>query len=93
MSVFLQKNDDCACTMCKFVYNMGMAIKIRDLVAILNSQGFEQTKFGKGSHRRFKHRATGVSVTLPGKDGDDAKIYLERHVRKAIEDVATRLGE
>ena len=93
MSVFLQKNDDYACTMCKFVHNMGMAIKIRDLVAILNSQGFEQTKFGKGSHRRFKHRDTGVSVTIPGKDGDDAKIYLERQVRKAIEDVATRLGE
>lgn len=70
-----------------------MAIKTRELVALLKSRGFELTKNGKGSHRRFKHRATGVSVTIAGKDGDDAKIYLERHVRKAIEDVATRLGE
>ena len=66
-----------------------MATKIRNLVACLLSHGFELTKFGKGSHRRFKHRASGVSVTIPGKDGDDAKSYLERQVRKALEAVAT----
>ena len=66
-----------------------MATKIRNLVACLLSNGFELTKFGKGSHRRFKHRASGVSVTIPGKDGDDAKSYLERQVRKALESVAT----
>ena len=66
-----------------------MATKIRNLVACLLSHGFELTKFGKGSHRRFKHYASGVSVTIPGKDGDDAKGYLEKQIRKAIEAVAT----
>lgn len=70
-----------------------MATKIRNLVASLMSQGFELTKFGKGSHRRFKHHPTGVSVTIPGKDGDDAKSYLEKQVRQAIENVATRSGD
>ena len=66
-----------------------MATKIRNLVAILKSHGFELTKFGKGSHRRFKHKASGVSVTIPGKDSDVAKIYLEKQVQKALKDVAT----
>ena len=65
---------------------MGMATKIRDLVAILERNGFELTKFGKGSHRR-------VSVTIPGKDSDVAKIYLEKQVQKALKDVATGRGE
>lgn len=72
---------------------MSMATKIRNLVAKLERNGFELTKFGKGSHRRYKHRASGVSVTIPGKDGDDAKIYLEKQVQKALKDVATGKGE
>ena len=70
-----------------------MATKIKDPVAILERNGFELTKFGKGAHRKFKRSASGVSVTIPGKDGDDAKIYLEKQVQKALKDVATGRGE
>ena len=64
----------------------------KKLVALLERNGFELTKFGKGSHRRYKHSASGVSVTIPGKDSDDAKIYLEKQVQKALKDVATGRG-
>lgn len=40
---------------------------------------------GKGSHRNFSH-ATGVSVTLSGQEGEDAKRYQERAVAQAISD-------
>ncbi|WP_165231767.1 type II toxin-antitoxin system HicA family toxin [Aquisphaera insulae] len=42
---------------------------------------------GKGSHRKFTHPNYPGAVTLSGKDGDDAKIYQERQVERAIEEV------
>ena len=52
-------------------------------MAELKSAGFID-RGGKGSHRNFKH-PSGVKITLSGKQGDDAKPYQERDVRKAIE--------
>ena len=69
-----------------------MATRIRDIVAELIRNGFEQTKHGKGSHRRYKHRESGISATIPGKDGDDAKPYLIKQIREKISK-ATAVGE
>jgi predicted RNA binding protein YcfA (HicA-like mRNA interferase family) len=65
---------------------MGMPRKIRELKADLRKAGFvEQRDRGKGSHSFWVHPAwRGKSVTIPGRDGDDAKDYLEKHVREAI---------
>lgn len=61
-----------------------MPRKIRELRAELARAGFRRnTKRGKGSHTWWEH-PTGVVANIPGKDGDDAKQYLEKHVRGAI---------
>jgi predicted RNA binding protein YcfA (HicA-like mRNA interferase family) len=39
---------------------------------------------GKGSHTWWEH-STGVTVNLAGHDGDDAKPYMEKQVRAAIQ--------
>ena len=41
-----------------------MPPKIRELIAILESAGFEN-QGGKGSHRNYKHPNVGTSVTIP----------------------------
>lgn len=41
---------------------------------------------GKGSHRNYEH-PKGARVTISGKEGDDAKHYQEKLVRKAIQEV------
>lgn len=69
-----------------------MPIKIREIVAELTANGFVLTKGGKGSHRRYKHQASGLSATICGKDGDDAKPYLVKQVRATI-GKATGKGE
>lgn len=63
-----------------------MPRKIRDLVGDLVDAGFVE-RDGKGSHRNFIHPALARLVTIPGRDGDDAKRYLERAVRSAISEV------
>jgi predicted RNA binding protein YcfA (HicA-like mRNA interferase family) len=42
---------------------------------------------GKGSHRKFTHVDYSGAVTVSGKDGDDAKQYQEKQVKRAIEEV------
>jgi predicted RNA binding protein YcfA (HicA-like mRNA interferase family) len=37
---------------------------------------------GKGSHRNYLH-PRGVRITISGNEGDDAKHYQERDVKKA----------
>lgn len=39
---------------------------------------------GKGSHRKFTHPAVKIPAIIPGRDGDDAKAYLERHIAEKI---------
>lgn len=62
-----------------------MPRKIRDLIKDLTDAGFEN-RGGKDSHRNFVHEKVDKPVTVPGKMGDDAKQYLERAVKRAIEE-------
>lgn len=57
---------------------------IRQLLADLERAGFVN-RGGKGSHRNYEH-PRGPRVTVSGREGDDAKHYQERLVRKAIEE-------
>lgn len=41
---------------------------------------------GKGSHRNFTHPELARPITISGKLGDDAKLYQEKAVKKAIEE-------
>lgn len=62
--------------------------KVRDLVKDLRAAGFELVSGGaKGSHRKFTHVKYPGAVTVSGKDGDDAKNYQEKQVKRAIEEV------
>ncbi len=61
-----------------------MRRKIRELIAELEKAGFEN-RGGKGSHRNFRHLLANVKITISGKQADDAKIYQERDVKRAIE--------
>jgi predicted RNA binding protein YcfA (HicA-like mRNA interferase family) len=61
-----------------------MPRKIRDLISDLTRAGFSN-RGGKGSHRNFEH-PSGFRVTISGREGDDAKPYQEREVKKAVED-------
>jgi predicted RNA binding protein YcfA (HicA-like mRNA interferase family) len=63
--------------------------KVRELVKDLHDAGFSLVPGGgKGSHRKFTHPHYVGAVTLSGKDGDDAKKYQDKQVKRAIEDVA-----
>jgi len=41
---------------------------------------------GKGSHRNYVHPTTGAVVTVCGQAGDDCPRYLERQIKKALEE-------
>lgn len=69
-----------------------MATRVRDIVAELIKAGFRPTGRGKGSHRQYKHDNSGITATICGKDGDDAKPYLIKQVRAKISQ-ATAVGE
>jgi predicted RNA binding protein YcfA (HicA-like mRNA interferase family) len=57
------------------------------MVKDLRDAGFELVPGGKGSHRKFTHANYPGAVTISGKDGDDAKKYQEKQVKRAIEEV------
>ena len=59
-----------------------MPPKIRELINKLKSSGFKN-RGGKGSHKNFKHPC-GICITISGKPGDDAKLYQEKDVKKAL---------
>ena len=65
-----------------------MPRKIRELVKDLRDAGFSLVAgAGKGSHKKFMHANFEGAVTLSGQDGEDAKEYQEKQVRRAIEEV------
>ena len=53
---------------------------------MLRKSGFTQRP-GKGSHTNWTHPNYTGRVTIAGKDGSDAKRYLEKEVTRAIEEV------
>ncbi|MEO0534515.1 MAG: type II toxin-antitoxin system HicA family toxin [Cyanobacteria bacterium P01_A01_bin.123] len=57
-----------------------MPKKIRELKAMLLKAGFD-CKPGQGSHTRWRHSLLPEHpLTLSGKDGSDAKPYIEKEV-------------
>ncbi len=60
-----------------------MPKKIRELKEMLRKSGFAERP-GKGSHTNWTHPDYAGRVTIAGKDGSDAKRYLEKEVKQAI---------
>jgi predicted RNA binding protein YcfA (HicA-like mRNA interferase family) len=63
-----------------------MPKKIRELKQMLRKSGFTERP-GKGSHTNWTHPDYRGKVTIAGKDGSDAKPYLEKEVEQAIKQV------
>ncbi|OCQ96873.1 hypothetical protein BCD64_14835 [Nostoc sp. MBR 210] len=60
-----------------------MPRKIRELKAQIAREGFIYlSKRGKGSHERWRHPLLGKTLTIPGKDGDDVPLYLEKQLAR-----------
>jgi predicted RNA binding protein YcfA (HicA-like mRNA interferase family) len=62
-----------------------MPRKIRELIRDLEQAGFVN-RGGKGIHRKYSHAKVAKSVIVSGGEGDDAKSYQERDVKRAIEE-------
>lgn len=62
-----------------------MPRKIRELIRDLERAGFTN-RGGKGSHRNFAHPKVKRTVVIAGKEGDDAKDYQERAIKRAIKE-------
>ena len=60
-----------------------MPKKIRELKKLLRKYNFIERP-GKGSHTNWTHPDYPGRITIPGKDGSDAKKYLEKEVETAI---------
>lgn len=62
-----------------------MPRKIRELKAQIVHEGFVYLpKRGKGSHERWRHPLLNKTLTIPGKDGDDVPLYLEKQLDKLL---------
>ena len=63
-----------------------MPKKIRELKAMVAKVGYVlQPGRGKGSHTFWKHPLLmSEPLTIPGKDGDDAPLYLERNIQRVL---------
>lgn len=59
--------------------------KVRDLIRELERAGFID-RGSKGSHRNYLHHK-GITVTISGHLGDDAKPYQEKDVRRALAEI------
>jgi predicted RNA binding protein YcfA (HicA-like mRNA interferase family) len=67
-------------------WDWSMPRKIRELVRDLKKAGWCQVSGGKGDHRKFKHDKARIFVIIPDADHKDAKPYLEKQIRKAIDE-------
>jgi predicted RNA binding protein YcfA (HicA-like mRNA interferase family) len=67
-----------------------MPRKIRELRSALSKAGFQVVRT-KGSHQRWVHPLLPeFPITIAGKDGDDAKTYLEKLVKTALNTLKER---
>ncbi|WP_363319110.1 type II toxin-antitoxin system HicA family toxin [Microcoleus sp. PH2017_01_SCD_O_A] len=44
-------------------------------------------KRGKGSHERWRHPRLKKTLTIPGKDGDDVALYLEKQLAQLLSEL------
>lgn len=63
-----------------------MPKKIRELKSLLLQVGFTY-KPAKGSHSKWMHPQLPKAIIIAGKDGSDAKPYLEKQVNEALEEL------
>ncbi|RCJ23469.1 hypothetical protein A6S26_02690 [Nostoc sp. ATCC 43529] len=63
-----------------------MPKKIRELKSLLLQAGFTY-KPAKGSHSKWMHPQLPKAIIIAGKDGSDAKPYLEKQVNEALEEL------
>jgi predicted RNA binding protein YcfA (HicA-like mRNA interferase family) len=63
-----------------------MPPKVRQLIDDLIAFGCID-RGGKGRHRNFTHPKLSRPITVSGKQGDDAKPYQIKAVRKALKDI------
>ena len=56
-------------------------MKVRDLVALIESDGWSQVRM-KGSHRQFRHASKPGTVTIAGKPGIDIPLGTLNSVLK-----------
>lgn len=63
-----------------------MPKKIRELKAMVVKAGYVlRPGRGKGSHTYWKHPLLPEEpLTIPGKDGDDAPLYLEKNIQRVL---------
>lgn len=60
-----------------------MPKKIRELKSLLLKAGFTFQP-AKGRHSKWTHSQLSQSIIIAGKDGSDAKPYLEKQVTEAL---------
>lgn len=67
-----------------------MPKKIRELKAMVVKAGYIlQQGRGKGSQTYWKHPLLPQEpLTIPGKDGDDAPLYLEKSIKQVLKKLA-----
>ena len=68
-----------------------MPLKIKKLKAALAQAGFDMRP-GKGSHTFWQHPSLPeVTITVSGKDGEDAQLYQIKDVRNALRRIGKKL--
>jgi len=63
-----------------------MPKKIRELKSILLKAGYT-SESAKGSHSKWSHPELSKKIVISGKDGNDAKTYLEKQINEALEEL------
>ena len=58
-------------------------MKVREVIKLLEENGWYQVKGGKGSHRKFKHADFTNTIIVPGNLGDDMPIGTLNNILKA----------
>ena len=69
-----------------------MPKKIRELKQLLRRIGFQELP-GKGSHTNWIHPLYVGKITISGKDGADAKLYQEKEILNAIQEVEEKRND
>jgi len=63
-----------------------MPKKIRELKSMLLKAGYT-SESAKGSHSKWSHPKLSKKIVISGKDGSDAKTYLEKQINEALEEL------